>query len=126
MTKDEETATLQAALDSVRKQKSIPVPADLKDLPPAELAHAAAEFVEKEAIAMPTGSPDDPFMIGSFRTCHNTGCDLRAGCMRYRLRKQRDSVLQGFYYPDEGCHVPMNDPEWYGKFSLDVIDESAL
>lgn len=122
----EDLAALQEALDAVRASKPVPVPEELSGLGAEELASTVTEGLSEEAVPVAVGSPDDPFMAGSFRTCHNEGCDLRAGCLRFRLRKQRLIELQGFYYPDEKCHVGLNDPKWWGKFALDPIEDRAL
>lgn len=86
------------------------------------LAEADVDFVEPES-SMLEGDADDPFDVRSFRTCMNGGCDFKAGCLRWRLRKQRSeySTEAMFFADQDGCLVRAD--QHMSRFVLDPIED---
>ena len=86
------------------------------------LAQAEEGFVEPEPTVM-DGDADDPFDVRSFRTCMNAGCDFRAGCLRWRLRKQRGEYQTAamFFADQDQCLVRAD--QYMNKFALDPIED---
>lgn len=70
------------------------------------------------------GDMDDPFDKRSFAICANEVCSFRAGCLRWRLRKQR---LNDFPFPvqffadQDNCLVRAD--KYQNDFALDPVDD---
>lgn len=86
------------------------------------LSLAEDDFVLPEPTKL-DGDPNDPHDERSFKTCTNEKCHFKAGCLRWRLRKQREEYkTQGFYFADQDNCLVRAD-EYLNVFALDPIED---
>lgn len=86
------------------------------------LSLAEDDFTPPEPTKL-DGDPNDPHDERSFKTCANEKCHFKAGCLRWRLRKQREEYkTQGFFFADQDNCLVRAD-EYPNVFALDAIED---